>query len=84
MQFSRGLRYYHSHYNCNIYMDTTPVRVQFEYGNGLKGIFHVKETKGGRYQWFARGNCGEESTMTEAIKAAREWIQFDKIKKETD
>lgn len=54
----------------------TAISVMYEYGS-LKGLFHVWPVKGGKWQWDARGNNGEENTREEAIRAARVWIQFD-------
>lgn len=52
-------------------------KVAFTYGRSMQGVIYVWQTKGGKYQWSAMGNCGEGRTRDEAIDQAREWIVND-------
>lgn len=50
------------------------IEVTFQYGRNQNGTFYVWETKGGKWQWQALGNCGEAKSQKAAISQAREWI----------
>lgn len=60
----------------------TKITITFTYGTH-SGVFYVQETKGGKWQWVALGNTGEEDTMNKAIAAGRNWVRFD-INKQGD
>jgi hypothetical protein len=37
------------------------------------------ETKAGKHQWQAAGNCGEEPTQEQALAAARRWVRGQQL-----
>lgn len=46
----------------------------FQGNNGKSGPYWLWDS-GEKWQWQAKGNCGEEPTFAEAATTARRWIR---------